>query len=221
MPRLKNIFDHHPLSTKQFPLKKLINYNFIIYPSVMLLFVLCASFKPGEGVNNIPGNSELAICWDEQRKLDWNDFKAPRKPSGKIAAAISTCGFGFEAKEENHRLVSLEVFVKFYPEKSWKNPAHQTEAVLAHEQLHFDITELMGRKFYQEILNMKQKGKLNQRNIKKVYERIEKEHGELQALYDKQTNHSLNTKLQSWWDQYLASELIKTASFSNYHKLPI
>ncbi|PIQ28949.1 MAG: hypothetical protein COW63_14095 [Bacteroidetes bacterium CG18_big_fil_WC_8_21_14_2_50_41_14] len=220
-PWLKNIYDDNPLSPKQFPLMKMLNYNFIFYPTVMLLFIISAAFKPGEGLNKIPVNSEPAICWDEQRKLDWSDFKATRKPTGKIAAAISTCGFGFEATEENHRLVSLEVFVKFYPEKSWKNPAHQTEAVLAHEQLHFDITELMGRKFFQEILDMKQKGKLSRRNIKKVYERIEKEHGELQVLYDKQTNHSLNTKLQSWWDQYLASQLIKTASFSNYHKLPI
>jgi len=200
-------------------LKKIINYNFIIYPSVILLLIIFAAFKPGEGLNKIPVNSELAICWDEQRKLDWNDFKAPRKPSGKIAAAISTCGFGFEAKEENHQLVLLEVFVKFYPEKSWKNPEHQTEAVLAHEQLHFDITELMGRRFYQEILNMRQKRKLNQRNIKKVYERIEKEHGEMQNLYDKQTRHSLNIKLQSWWANYISSELKKTSTFSDYHEL--
>ncbi|MFA5417369.1 MAG: DUF922 domain-containing protein [Bacteroidales bacterium] len=186
---------------------------------VLFLFLLFTGFGPDLSLEGKSENSEQTIQWNEQRKLDWRDFKATKKPTGKVAAAISTCGFGFEATEENHRLVGLKIYVKFYPEKSWKNPAHQTEAVLAHEQIHFNITELMGRRLYQEILEMKRKGKLNQRNIKKSYDRLEKEHGEMQNLYDKQTRHGLNTKLQSWWAGYISSELEKTTAFSEYHEL--
>jgi hypothetical protein len=186
---------------------------------VLFLFLLFTGFRPDSSHEGKSENSEQTIQWNEQRKLDWRDFRATKKPNGKVAAAISTCGFGFEATEENRRLVELQIYVQFYPEKSWKNPEHQTEAVLAHEQIHFDITELMGRRLYQEILEMKQKGKLNQRIIKKTYDRLEKEHGEMQNLYDKQTRHSLNIKLQSWWANCISSELIKSAAFSDYHQL--
>lgn len=161
-------------------------------------------------------NSEPVVEWEPQRKLTWSDFQAKRKPAGKIPAALSTCGFGFEATEENHHIVSVSIHVTFYQDKSWKNPEHQTETVLAHEQLHFDITELMGRKFYEEIAHLHQKGKLSQRTLKKTYDRISKEHSQLQELYDKQTNHSLNAKMQGWWADYITAQIQKTNPFSAY-----
>jgi len=161
-------------------------------------------------------NIEPVIHWDSQRKLIWSDFRAKNKPPGKVPAALSTCGFGFEATEENRKIVSVAVHVTFYQDKSWKNPEHQTESVLAHEQLHFDITELMGRKFHQEIMTLNNKGKLTQRTLKKTYDRMSKEHSELQQLYDKQTKHSLNTKMQVWWSDYIASQIHKTAHNSSY-----
>lgn len=184
--------------------------RFLLFGGVALSFVILSS-------GFAPIASDPAIFWNNQRKLTWNDFQARQKPTGRVlTAAVSTCGFGFEAKEENHQLVSVAVSVKFYPEKSWKNPAHQTENVLAHEQIHFDITELMGRKLHKEILQLKAKGKINQRVLKKLYDRISKEHGELQDLYDKQTDHSLNVRLQAWWAQSIESQLVNTSGFSNY-----
>jgi hypothetical protein len=161
-------------------------------------------------------NGEPVIQWDFQRKLIWSDFRAKHKPPGKVPAALSTCGFGFEATEENRKLVSVAVHVTFYQDKSWKNPEHQTESVLAHEQLHFDITELMGRKFHQEIIALHSKGKLSRRTLEKAYDRMSKEHSELQELYDKQTNHSLNAKMQVWWSDYIASQILKTSPYSGY-----
>jgi len=192
----------------------------IWYVSFLVLLSL-NSFARIDGTIPESLSSEPLVEWNPERKLVWSDFRATRKPPGKVPAALSTCGFGFEATEENHRVVSVEIHVTFYQDKSWKNPQHQTDDVLSHEQIHFDITELMGRNFHKEILSLKAKGKLSQRTLKKIYDRISKEHSQLQQLYDKQTNHSLNTKMQDWWAQYISSEIEKTEAFSGYHLIDL
>lgn len=199
-----------------------ISMSFSFWRPVMLLIflfnvftgVLFAAILPDD-----PPGVEDVILWQADRKIDWSDFRAHRKPPGRMSAALSVCGIGFEGVEENRRLVSVKIAVKFYPEKSWKHPDHLTPEVLAHEQLHFDITELMGRRFHEEIKELNKKGKLNARSLEKAYDKISKQHAEMQQLYDKQTNHSLNARLQEWWSAYVSSELEKTSELSGYHDI--
>ncbi len=186
-------------------------------------FVLILQFVAiGAGLQHVflfknAPSSEEVIFWNVDRKISWDDFRTKQKPPGKMPAALSVCGIGFEGVEENGEMISVKIAVKFYPEKSWKHPDHLTNEVLAHEQLHFDITELMGRRFHQEILTLKKRGKLNQRTLTKAYDKISKQHAEMQALYDKQTNHSLNLRLQEWWSNYVAAELLNSSELSDYH----
>ena len=192
-------------------------------PAIILVFILhvFTGALSATTLSDDPPGIEDVILWQADRKIVWSDFRAHRKPPGKMSAALSVCGIGFEGIEENSQLVSVKIWVKFYPEKSWKHPDHLTPEVLAHEQLHFDITELMGRRFHEEIKELKKKGKLNARSLEKIYNKISDQHAEMQKLYDKQTNHSLNIRLQEWWSAYVGSELEKTIGLSNYQKIQL
>jgi len=78
----------------------------IWYVSFLVLLSL-NSFARIDGTIPESLSSEPLVEWNPERKLVWSDFRATRKPPGKVPAALSTCGFGFEATEENHRVVSV------------------------------------------------------------------------------------------------------------------
>src|SRR5690349_8815741 len=89
------------------------------------------------------------IRWQESRKLTFDDFKGDIPRVTPWAASTSSeIHFGYETT--NGLLTHVVVYASFNPEKSWIKK--RLPAVLSHEQLHFDITEIFTRKFYHEVM---------------------------------------------------------------------
>ncbi|RKE98045.1 DUF922 domain-containing protein [Ichthyenterobacterium magnum] len=159
---------------------------------------------------NGASNDEVTISWTDDYKLTWDDFKGPIKPN-TAAAAITASGitFGYSVKTSNGKIVSFNPSVEahFYPEKSWYIKEKGNARLLAHEQLHFDITELHVRKFRAEIskLSITQ----NLRNeLSRLHQRINDELAIMQSQYDSQTDNSINVKVQEQWE-YLVAKALK------------
>ncbi|MDO5968814.1 DUF922 domain-containing protein [Flavivirga aquimarina] len=160
---------------------------------------------------------EPVISWNESYKLSWNDFKGPpNKNTSAVAVTASGITFGFSIREEDNRVVSFtsQVHTHFYPEKSWYKKEQADAHVLAHEQLHFNITELYTRKFRQRIGQIKVSNNVK-RQLKNLHNTINKELSQTQNKYDSETNYSRNVEAQTAWETYIANELKKLSKYKS------
>lgn len=171
---------------------------------LILTFFTCLFFQ-----------EEQTITWHEDLKLQWGDFKGEPKPvEDAVATTASGISFGFSTTKSSNGLVdySFKVTADFYPDKSWRVNQTLSNNVLAHERLHFDITELYARKFRQRLANATFTNAVN-REMKSINNAIIKELSEVQNRYDNQTNHSQNVEQQITWQKFIASELKKLSDY--------
>ena len=151
-----------------------------------------------------------AIPWDASRKLRWEDFKGkPFKTAWAAATTASGISYSYTGQEraEGYEL-QFEVGAYFYPEKSWYQPKLCDEAILRHEQLHFDISELYARKFRNE-LKKAHFTKNVKAEVRAIYNAILDELHKLQSQYDYETNYSRDPGNQLAWEKKLAKALME------------
>ena len=117
-------------------------YLKMVFFSFLVLLLAQAPPKSAQDPSK-PDPAKEAIAWSAQRPLAWVDFKS--KPtaadrlaaltSGTIDVQVSCTDFVFKSS----------VQAIFLPRESWVRDATKASpALLRHEQLHFDITELPG-----------------------------------------------------------------------------
>ena len=161
---------------------------------------------------------EDSLLWDESIKLKWTDFRGlPNDDSD--AAAITASGITVElsAKTTQTKLIEHNAIIeaRFYPDKSWYRKELANSFILAHEQLHFDITELYARKLRQEIDNATFSIHIK-KEISKLNKAIDKELRDLQKRYDHDSNFSLKMETQRKWQEYVDRELNKLSKYKSY-----
>lgn len=162
-------------------------------------------------------NNDETIKWQDTQKLSWEDFKGtPNPDSDAVALTASGITFGYSVKTRGKRIVGYSTTVEahFYPKKSWYHSEKADDYILAHEQLHFDITELYVRKFRQQLERLV----VNQ-NIKvqmgQIHEAINDALDKTQKMYDEQTNHSIVVEAQAYWENYIKEELAKLDKYKS------
>jgi len=147
--------------------------------------------------------------WSATKKLQWADFKGePDSLSPFSANTYSGLAYKYAIRREiKKQIVTCEVNGYFIPEKSWVKKGFENDAeLLAHEQLHFDITELFVRKFRQRLKNTRF-SRNPKKQIEVIYKKITAERVAMQKQYDLETNHSENKKMQQKW-QYKINMLL-------------
>ena len=102
--------------------------------------------------------------------------------------------------------LDFEVNAYFYPNESWYRPKLCNENTLAHEQLHFDITEIFARKMRDKLQRTSFSDDVKA-EVRKIYNDILKELQEYQERYDWETNFSRNREKQAEWNQKIAETL--------------
>ncbi len=86
------------------------------------------------------------------------------------------------------------------PKKSWVRINHASEALLQHEQTHFDMTEFCARGLQQE-LNQMNLGLNKKALIEAVEAKWEQKLEQLQEQYDNETRHGINLNTQKEWSK--------------------
>ncbi len=157
------------------------------------------------------------IEWRSDSRLKYSDFKAEDKGSPGFAIATTSSAFGYSITDTDGD-ISGSIYVRFYCEESWWNPNFRLDEVLDHEQLHFDICELFGRKLYKEVLTLRSMGSLNKKAMHRLHRKLEKQYGNYQDLYDKQTDHSTNGDAQRKWNKKIKDELEALSAYADYHR---
>jgi len=142
--------------------------------------------------------------------LSWNDFlvRPVAEFDNKFSASVSTgLDFKWDYNIENaQQNFSYKVRARLYPASSWVFEHKRDSALLVHEQLHYDITELYARKL-RKIISEYKLGRNIRKDLKAIYQDVEASRQEMQAVYDKESGHSKNKEQQQIWNKKVDSLL--------------
>lgn len=171
-----------------------------------LLFFLLFTSNPA---NDDQGS---LIAWKADRKLTWSDFKA-RPVAGATNAALTSSNINFNFSYGTKGF-TYSISCNFDKTKSWGRV--KTAYILAHEQAHFDIAEIHARKLNMRLSQYKYNKKTVGADLDKIYSEVMNEQHQMQLLYDKETNHSINSVKQKEWLKKV-NELLKSLElFASY-----
>ena len=177
--------------------------------STFLFLIIGFSVQAQLPENRIPWTSEL---------LTWEDFSGTPDPANPFHANTSS-GISYSwsmRQSENDIEFKYEIHTYFLPGESWVKPGKNTLHLLEHEQLHFDITELHGRKLRKA---MEEFDVRNTRDIKPalqaIYKEIESSRHGMQKSFDAETRHSNDAAAQLKWQMFIKEELEKLKDFSS------
>lgn len=166
--------------------------------SVILLFLV---FSPSV-------TEEEKIVWTEDYRLSWTDFKGvPSGPDEYVASTNSGVSFSFSYTVKNGRQeVNYSIRSNFYPDLSWYRPDKVSDYILAHEQMHFDISELAARKLRRALAELPRDVTFKERSDM-IYNQNEADRREMQTQYDRDSDHSNNEEEEYRWRTYVAEQL--------------
>lgn len=156
--------------------------------------------------------TDKVIPWNASRKLMWDDFMSEPKKEGEAVASTSTSlGLSYQVRDNQ---LSYTITCDFAKDKSWGSL--KTDYILAHEQAHFDITEIHARKLYEAMYSYQFNPATFKADIATIYNRIVKEKEDMQEKYDHETDHSRKRDRQMEWLASIDTMLEETDVFSNY-----
>lgn len=158
------------------------------------------------------GENEESLPWFNSRRLTWDDFKcAPVRNTEAVALTSTSLGISYKVK--NSQFV-YDVTCSFSKRHSWG--LLKTPYILAHEQAHFDITEIFARKLHQQLKDYRFNERSFKQDITNIYQKVVKEKEDFQELYDGQTDHSRKKVKQEEWLVRIDALLEDTAPYQNY-----
>jgi predicted secreted Zn-dependent protease len=135
----------------------------------------------------------------------------PKKEGDAVASTSTSLGLSYQVRDGK---LTYRITCDFSKEKSWGSL--KTEYILAHEQAHFDITEIHARKLYEALFTYEFNAATFKGDIATLYNRIVKEKEDMQEAYDGQTDHSRKRGRQIEWLEKIDTLLADTDVFANY-----
>lgn len=160
------------------------------------------------------------IRWEAGRPLQWSDFRGDvDADAGPTAAALTAASvsLGYELEVRTGRrceveVIRIETAAQFHPEHSWVRDGARTDAILEHEQGHFDLAEVFRAVLEREAGTLvgrvqrcssradmaaveAQVGEQMARIREGVFDELER----VQARYDAETGHGTLPDAQRAW----------------------
>ncbi len=184
---------------------KKLNWKWILGFTCLLSFVITGTSSDTPGI----------IYWSEGYKLTWEDFEGKPKfdYSNRNVSALTTSGLvHYRGCEDGNIIYRIRPY--FEKKDSWVKDEARTEYHLAHEQLHFDVTELYARKL---------RKLLDKRNFKcgeeEEFERFINSYlnnwETAQQAYDFSTHHSMDKEKQQEWHHRINFEMSLLKEFES------
>ncbi|PTX20346.1 uncharacterized protein DUF922 [Pontibacter mucosus] len=170
--------------------------------AAVLPFTNIALYSPIESATN------EQITWSVDRRLTWDDFKAaPDDANPHHALTAANLAVNASCKKNQF---TYTVTCVFLPQQSWSK-RKGSEKLLAHEQLHFDLTEVHARQLrhdLQQVNCSNHKVKLSQ-VVNAAFKRWKEE----QNRFDEASRHGLDKEEQEVWANSIAARLKKLEAY--------
>lgn len=163
-------------------------------------------------------NQDSLILWKKNGKLSWDNFKGkPDTITYRGHHAVTAVQVPFESLELYDDSVVIELPCYFVINHSWVIAA--TPNLLAHEQGHFDIAEIIARKMRKELANyIDTDGEASTKFYQWVNDNyFINENRVLNKAYDKETDFSRNLDGQKRWNAKIARMLKELEAYSSPH----
>src|SRR4051794_13395397 len=148
------------------------------------------------------------IRWTEGQSLTWDDFTGEVNESSKYDAECFA-EIRYEYRFFTANRFEFEVYASFDKANSWRRKEMQSEGLLKHEQMHFDIAQLYAKKLKNDFESFTYTANFNDQ-IQLLFEKRKQEYQTMQRQYDEETDHSLNKEKQKEWEEYILYEMVKT-----------
>lgn len=145
------------------------------------------------------------IYWSDHGRLDWQDFQGDPRYDHEAVSAVTSSGIVHYRGCKNGQII-YKVRAYFEKDNSWVKDEALTEYHLAHEQLHFDITELAARRLRKALAENPFMCGEEEQFEQFITTYIDKWQIQQQE-YDFGTRHSLDEKQQREWSYRVAFEL--------------
>jgi hypothetical protein len=193
-------------------------FHLFAISALVLSFSGKPAFEPSKPIASVNNDStsrvetEDIIPWENDKRLAWDDFLCdPKVGTDAVASTSTSLGIAYQL---NDGQLKYHITCYFNKEKSWG--LMRTDYILAHEQGHFDITEIFARKLNEALQNYQFNKRTFKKDIGQIYQSIVAEKEDYQKTYDAETDHSRNRKVQYDWLEKIDSLLAETQPFANY-----
>jgi hypothetical protein len=162
-----------------------------------------------------------------RRTLRWSDFGQPRPGADPAPGAIATAAqtrathshsinaeqvpgsrpAAFRLSDSVTVTVLLQQGQMFVNDWVFRQPTSFQDAVLHHEQGHYDMVALFCRDMFIEIMALKTqtfpKGNDPLNAVQQIFNRFDALIKSVHTPYDNDTQHGRNSARQTWWDGYI------------------
>lgn len=158
------------------------------------------------------------------RNVQWTDFVAPPPPNSHAHAHIATdvnLAYTYASGPGGVRLNdNVTVTIRLHQQQSWAKkqlinswPSQARQDLLRHEQGHYDITALMGRDLFIDVMALKLQSFSNLSALQTALQTIRQRY-DPQPVHNKydhlqQTDHGRNAPQQTAWNQYIQTAFTK------------
>jgi hypothetical protein len=159
-----------------------------------------------------------ALRWSAARPLAWTDFRGTA-PSGGMEGAQTAYGL-FYGLRCTRDVFQFQVTTGFLPRDSWVKPsvlasADESRRTLAHEQTHFDLSEVYARRMRRYFAELFRPCDQPLDRWRTVAEKFVRDESSAQDRYDDETRHGLIADRQRTWTADVTDQLKELGKFSN------
>ncbi len=170
------------------------------------------------------------VSWHPERPITWDMFQGapPQDACERSEAAAIHMTLEWSASYEIRsssagyvgRVATVSVTNTMQPQRSWVVDGRQSDRLLHHEQIHFDLNEVYRRRIESSLLSIgpcqtsTQQGAiqwLDSRLHQVANEQLDQLES-MHALYDAQTSHGTNLEEQRRWDEQVYEWLARAAT---------
>lgn len=160
-------------------------------------------------IGNYPSEKEIPY-----RLLSWSDFRAAVPKNEPTVAARTATQLEMETTETDGRF-GFVVRACFLPDSSFVRV--RSDRNLRHEQTHFKIACIEAKKCMLALAPLQRGDSVDKRMAITLYDAYVSAADKRNALFDQQTNHSLDITEEMVWEQRISFEM---RIFGNFSKDP-
>ena len=196
------------------------------YWRVLLSLILaggCASAGPPPAASAAPPAEEPlriapeSIIWSAERRLRWDDFGGRPDPMSE-AAAMTVYLLSYDGTCVAN-VFDRRVFSAFLPDQSWVRTSvllarpDVNRHALAHEQTHFDLSEVSARRMRRALAALADPCSLTDEALNGIVDPFIRDDFTRQRRYDTDTLNGSHSAWQRDWEIRVDRELRELAAF--------